>query len=936
MSDRPLTLRVFISSTFRDMQTERERLIKFVFPRIRRECERRGGAATEIDLRWGITEEESRAGHVLPICLAEINRCNVLIGMLGDFYGTPARLDAVPEEFVQANPWLLEEPSRSYTELEIEAGVFRPEGRGKHVFFYLRAHRGDRIADNDALGECLLANLKARLRASTIPVREYTSPDDLGSLVFNDLMSVVAAEFPDEPPPGEEQENRAHAAYLASHGRFCVGRDADLTRLDQMVGGGGRPIVVSSSSGIGKTNLLAAWIRRANGEQSPRPGAGWRRWIGWKTPTRRAVVYHFVGANEESDDWPRLLRHVLRELRRQADIPWPIPERPAGLAEALPAWLQRAARTHQVIFVLDGLDRLRTIDAAKDLDWLPTVVPSEVSLIVSAGRGPVLEALRRRPWQTLELTDLAPTNRVRLAEIVLAAYGKRLTTDLLHQLAEATPAGNPLYLSIVVEELRVLGSRRALPGRLADYLAASDVATLNDRILRRWEEDYDSPRPHLVRDTLSLLAAARHGLTEAELLDLLGRGRPLPALYWSPLRSALGDAVVESSGVLRYFHPALREAVGRRYLAESEMAARRRELAGYFRGNIGGARAVAELPWLLAQLGDGPGLARLLASDEFLTTAWPVYAAEVKAYAAFVERDSPGALRAALLAVSGRSPLTAWAAASLLFDSGWIVDAQALAEMVVTDTGDKGAAALGLIADCRLRLRDAVGAARALEGQAGRIPAKNDRAVAANRIARAVLLSAAGQVTTAANLLAQVGPARDEALEADYRSALARLDLARKRYRPAIRHLRAEERTRRLMGDLTGLQICLSNLGVALRASRAWNAALRAHAAEEAICRRLGDRGGLQICLGNQAVILMDQGNYDEAYERIEARMRACREVTDNGGLADAFRQRAYLLGKKLGQRRHALEDAQEAARLATTAELPTNEIDDLIRYLSG
>jgi tetratricopeptide (TPR) repeat protein len=125
-------------------------------------------------------------------------------------------------------------------------------------------------------------------------------------------------------------------------------------------------------------------------------------------------------------------------------------------------------------------------------------------------------------------------------------------------------------------------------------------------------------------------------------------------------------------------------------------------------------------------------------------------------------------------------------------------------------------------------------------------------------------------------------------------------------------------------------------LGVALRASRAWNAALRAHAAEEAICRRLGDRGGLQICLGNQAVILMDQGNYDEAYERIEARMRACREVTDNGGLADAFRQRAYLLGKKLGQRRHALEDAQEAARLATTAELPTNEIDDLIRYLSG
>jgi nephrocystin-3 len=46
--------RLFVSSTFRDLQAERDELIKKVFPRIRKECHRRGVEFTEIDLRWGI------------------------------------------------------------------------------------------------------------------------------------------------------------------------------------------------------------------------------------------------------------------------------------------------------------------------------------------------------------------------------------------------------------------------------------------------------------------------------------------------------------------------------------------------------------------------------------------------------------------------------------------------------------------------------------------------------------------------------------------------------------------------------------------------------------------------------------------------------------------------------------------------------------------
>ena len=47
-------IRVFISSTFRDMMCERDLLVKEVFPELRRKCAKRFVIVTEVDLRWGI------------------------------------------------------------------------------------------------------------------------------------------------------------------------------------------------------------------------------------------------------------------------------------------------------------------------------------------------------------------------------------------------------------------------------------------------------------------------------------------------------------------------------------------------------------------------------------------------------------------------------------------------------------------------------------------------------------------------------------------------------------------------------------------------------------------------------------------------------------------------------------------------------------------
>lgn len=47
----PCIIRVFVSSTFRDLQDERDELVKKIFPQLRKLCEQRGVVWGEVDLR---------------------------------------------------------------------------------------------------------------------------------------------------------------------------------------------------------------------------------------------------------------------------------------------------------------------------------------------------------------------------------------------------------------------------------------------------------------------------------------------------------------------------------------------------------------------------------------------------------------------------------------------------------------------------------------------------------------------------------------------------------------------------------------------------------------------------------------------------------------------------------------------------------------------
>ena len=124
------------------MQDERDFLMRFTFPRLRELAAQRDVAVTELDLRWGITQEEAQSGNVVDICLREIeNSIPFFIGIIGNRYGWIPKREEISAEtldrFKQVNGYL--ERRLSVTEMEMQFGVLERE-EDMHAYFYIKDH----------------------------------------------------------------------------------------------------------------------------------------------------------------------------------------------------------------------------------------------------------------------------------------------------------------------------------------------------------------------------------------------------------------------------------------------------------------------------------------------------------------------------------------------------------------------------------------------------------------------------------------------------------------------------------------------------------------------------------------------------------------------------------------------------------------------------
>jgi Domain of unknown function (DUF4062) len=596
-------VRVFISSTFRDFIEERDELVKKIFPELRRRCKDRFVEILEVDLRWGITEEQSKSGETLRICLEEIDRCRpsapvFFIGLLGERYGWIPPRDYFKQDVLEDENlgWVKEHiEGKSVTELEILHGVLRKHEMWDRAFFYFRndgyeQRHWDSIArhhegivppvtlqdftnaksDNPEADDAKQGELKREILSSSVstPPRNYEIPAEMAERVLEDLWTAIDRVFPAESIPTElERQHLEHQAFGESRARGYVPRPGLYDELDAFLsterGDGPGTKVITGKSGGGKSALIAAWMDSARDRMPER------------------TFFHYIGGTPESSTARSVVIRLMETIRGWGVVTERVPDDFGEAMEVFPEWMAKAAggQPGGLLLVLDALNQL---EGNHDLSlwWLPKELPAGVRLIASTLPGISLNELKERGWMenALEVPPLEDREKRTIIENYLGIFRRTLELKHIDRLAEAEQTESPLFLKVVLDELRIRGRYEDLGDMISAMLDATDPVALFRQVLTHLEE-FDRERPGLVRDALGYLAASRRGLTESELLQLLSdheepSTHPLPRSLWSPVYLALEESLVSRNGRLGFFHDFLRQAVIKSYLTDQEEIAR--------------------------------------------------------------------------------------------------------------------------------------------------------------------------------------------------------------------------------------------------------------------------------------------------------------------------------------------------------------------------
>lgn len=440
------TVRVFISSTFRDMHAERNWLVKRVFPQLRERLEPYRVHLVDVDLRWGVTKEQAEADQTLGVCLEQIEACRpFFLGLLGERYGWISQTagDAVLSRW----GWARDHGGKSITELEILHGVLNNPAMHKFAYFCFR----DPAFMND-VPENLRTSLDAeneetrqKLRALKQRIRDNDPPLSIlpgyacayAGVVFNRRLVkmelsegqqqrldrvarhglVTPAKYLELEEDLREVVDRLGTVHLTNLEEFgknvhdwlwgAVKERLELPDDPGELQGvrGDHPAAEDSYHQrfmesrlqvyVGREKLERDLLEYAGGEGEGlclvtgpsgmgKSAALARFTVVFDKRNRDAVIIaHFVGASPASADLRQMLRRLCLRIRDEFGFDEDVPQELNDLIRTTRVFLEKVPGDRRLVLVLDGLDQLHESDNVYALRWLPWRLPSNVRLVIS-------------------------------------------------------------------------------------------------------------------------------------------------------------------------------------------------------------------------------------------------------------------------------------------------------------------------------------------------------------------------------------------------------------------------------------------------------------------------------------------------------------------------------------------------------------------------
>ena len=574
----PPVIRVFLSSTFADMENERTYFNEVLVPRLNRLCADRGVSFFSIDLRWGITEEQQMDGQVLPICLSEIDRCRpYFIGILGNRYGS--LMESVPPAITESIPWLKGREGTSITELEMLYAVldYEQETPATYASFYFRDPDLTEAWYGPSEEDPHIGALKQRIAGNeTVTHASYRTVEEFGDLVMRDILSWCDKAFP-VPEKISEVRREWYDSELMRH--YVPIRESH-SFLDAYVKESRRSLLLHGTGERGKTSLLTAWQPREGSKLLINCGSddSLRYW-----PTVvKTLIRELMAMKEETIMPSRRLKSILfrgmlsskgeqgidgEELYFQ-NQKWLEEYRLAFLE-----WITELKTSRPVCVVINDLD-LDDDERTMMLSWLPVETRGSIRFICSTNREETVELAEIKGWNCKEMPPFTRENADLYFTSYLSVFGKSLSSEQSARLLDSPISRHAGHLRAAADFLINHGRFHNLDKLLADLNGLPDRTAFYPYLLEYLLGETARETAEAVDTVLALLLECPVSLNEQECYCLAGRFVSLTPFIWAAVSSILEQLHVIKGDYWNLTGHGLRAAVAMRTSPETVNAIR--------------------------------------------------------------------------------------------------------------------------------------------------------------------------------------------------------------------------------------------------------------------------------------------------------------------------------------------------------------------------
>ncbi|KAK2159956.1 hypothetical protein LSH36_143g06049 [Paralvinella palmiformis] len=330
--------------------------------------------------------------------------------------------------------------------------------------------------------------------------------------------------------------------------------------------------------------------------------------VHWLDPAKPLMLIRFLGTSPDSSAIIPLLTNLCKQIDFHHQLSnEDIPEEMSPLVQHFKNLLTLATEESPIVIFLDSLDQLSPSDGAYQLAWLPVILPPHVKIVVSTlpNYHGIIESAKRlieSEENYIEITPLGEQLAATVMQMWLARANRTVSDEQWRLVSEVIRKCNvPLFIKLVFDEIcRWRSNLKPQMTTLADSIHNS-VIKLFDRI----ENQHGKV---LVSHAFGYITAAKSGLSEAELEDLLSLDekvlndvyqyhlppvRRIPPLLWTRIRNDLPNYFAEREAdgvnVIFWYHRQFIEASKERYFRNLNFLQEMHSLiADYFLGIWGG------------------------------------------------------------------------------------------------------------------------------------------------------------------------------------------------------------------------------------------------------------------------------------------------------------------------------------------------------------